>query len=128
MALVSVRQAAVVDGMADRTAETTERSRPGGDGDAGQLVARAARAARREQLAQRQRRWAAMARGLGLAALATFPLVAAFHIDVDPAIAFTLDVGSVMWLALWPAAGLSALRALTLGRARRRLDGPAPPR
>jgi hypothetical protein len=112
MALVSVREVAA--------AATSGR----GDGGEGGLDAAMAawRRERGERLARAQRLSAAAARGLGLAALATFPIMAAFHIDVDPEVKLDFDLGSILWLALLPAALLALLNALRLGRARRLLD------
>ena len=114
MATVSVREVAAP------AAVTTGR----GDGSEGGLDAAMAtwRRERGERLARAQRLSAAAARGLGLAALATFPVMAAFHIDVDPEVQFDLDLGSILWLSLLPAALLALLNALRLGRARRLLE------
>src|SRR5713101_7770919 len=64
----------------------------------------------------------AAAKGTMLAALGTFPLVAAYHIDFGPEIAFEIDLGTVLWAALAPCALGCWLNGLRLLRTARRLS------
>ncbi len=54
-------------------------------------------------------------------ALGSFPIVAAYHIDVDPSLRLTFDLGSGMWIALTVGAVVVWLRGVQLARRRRRL-------
>jgi hypothetical protein len=63
-----------------------------------------------------------VAKGTMLAALGTFPLVAAYHIDFGPEIALEVDLGTVLWAALAPCALGCWLNGLRLMRAARRLE------
>jgi hypothetical protein len=65
------------------------------------------------------------AKGTMLAALGTFPLVAAYHIDFGPEIALEIDLGTVLWAALAPCALGCWLNGLRLLRAARRLEQPS---
>jgi hypothetical protein len=61
------------------------------------------------------------ARGMVLAALGTFPLVAAYHIDLGPELRFELDLGSVLWTALLPGALMFGLNGVRMTRSWRRM-------
>jgi hypothetical protein len=86
---------------------------------------RAERAERAEQAYRGARLSLAAAKGTMLAALGTLPLVAAYHIDFGPEIAFEIDLGTVLWATLAPCALGCWLNGLRLLRTSRRLR-PAP--
>ncbi len=59
---------------------------------------------------------------VGVIALGSFPIVAAYHIDLEPGWRLTIDLGSGLWTLLPLGALLSWIHALRLGRMRRRLE------
>jgi len=61
------------------------------------------------------------AKAMLLTALATFPIVVAYHIDFSAELKLEIDLGSVMWTALLPGALASGLNGLRLSRIRRRI-------
>lgn len=58
---------------------------------------------------------------LMVVALGSFPIVAVYHIDLEPELKLTLDLGSILWVALASAALFCGLNGLRLVRTRRRL-------
>jgi hypothetical protein len=80
------------------------------------------RALRSDRAYRAARASLATAKGTMLMALGTFPLVAAYHIDFGPEIAFEIDLGTVLWAALAPCALGCWLNGLRLLRSARRLS------
>lgn len=78
--------------------------------DGGRLVA----------LERQIRTWNEVAQLTLVIALGSFPVVAAYHIDFEPALRLTLDLGSILWAALPVGALLFRLNAARLGWLRRR--------
>ncbi len=59
---------------------------------------------------------------VGITALGSFPIVAAYHIDFEPGWRLTLDLGSGLWMLLPLGALVAWMRTLRLVRMRRRLE------
>jgi hypothetical protein len=108
--------------MLSEAARRVEREAGEGEATGRDTTENGARARRYRRAAQTS---IGAAKGTMLAALGTFPIVAAYHIDFGPEIALEVDLGTVLWAMLAPCALGCWLNGVRLLRQARRVSRSA---